>query len=135
MIDYGFTKQLDTDFESAVELVKERLRQEGFGIVTTTDLRQKFEEMFGVDFERYIVLAVCDPANTYKAICAEENAGLMLPCNVAVYERKGRTTVAAVRPTVAIQMIDNPDLKRIAKDIERKLKNVIDSLQPVGAAP
>jgi len=59
----------------------------------------------------------------------------MLPCNVIVYESDGKTRVAAIRPTVAMQMIDNPDLRRIAKDVERRLKHVIDSLQPVEALP
>ncbi len=134
MADYGFTKELDVDFEAAVELVKEQLRRAGFGILTTVDLRQKFEEKLGIDFQRYVILGVCDPANAYKALCVEENIGLMLPCNVIVYEHNRATMVAVIRPTVAMQMIDNPDLKRIAKDVERKLKNLIESLQSVGAA-
>ena len=82
---------------------------------------------------KYVILGACDPANACKALMAEENIGLMLPCNVIVYESDGGTTVGVVRPTVAMQMIDNPDLQRIAKDIERRLKSVIDALQPVAA--
>lgn len=135
MIEYGFTKWLDMDFESAVELIKEQLASAGFGILMTIDVKQKLEEKLDIEFRKYVILGACDPANACKALMAEENIGLLLPCNVVVYECDGGTTVGVVRPTVAIQMIDNLDLKRIAKDIERKLKNVIDSMQPVGAAP
>ena len=133
MIDYGFERELDTSFESAVEIVRERLQEAGFGVLTTIDVKEKFAEKLGIDMENYLILGVCDPAAAQKAICAEQNIGLMLPCNVIVYENCGRVIVAAVRPTVAMQMIDNLDLHRIARDIERRLKGFIDSLQPVGA--
>jgi uncharacterized protein (DUF302 family) len=135
MIEYGFTKWLDMDFESAVELVKEQLASEGLSVLTIIDIKQKLDKKLDIDFKKYMILGVCDPVNACKAIMAEENIGLMLPCNVVVYESDGGATVGVVRPTVTMQMIDNLDLKRIAKDIERRLKNVIDSMQPVGAAP
>lgn len=135
MIEYGFTKRLDMDFEAAVELVKEQLKSEGFGVLTTIDMKHQAEEMLGIDFMEYVILGVCDPLNTCKAIMAEECVGLLLPCNVVIYQTEGGTIVGASRPTVALQMIDNLDLHRIAKDIERRLKNVIDSLQPIGVAP
>lgn len=134
MIEYGFTKWLDLDFESAVELVKEQLVHAGFGILTAIDVKQKLEEKLDIDFKKYVILGACDPANACKALMAEETIGLMLPCNVIVYENDGGTTVGVIRPTVTMQMIDNLDLKRIAKDIERRLKNVIDALQPIAAA-
>ena len=135
MIEYGFVRQLDTDFDSAVELVTQQLRSEGFGVLAAIDLREKFREKLGIEFKRYVILGACDPASAYKALCVEENIGLMLPCNVIVYERDGGATVAVIRPTAAMQMIDNLDLRRLARDVERRLKSVIDSLQPVAAAP
>jgi uncharacterized protein (DUF302 family) len=133
MIEYGFTKWLDLDFDSAVELVKEQLQCEGFSVLMTIDVKQKLEEKLGIDFRRYVILGACDPTNACKALMAEENIGLMLPCNVIVYESDGGTTVGVVRPTVAMQRIDNLDLHRIAKDLERRLKSVIDALQPAAA--
>jgi uncharacterized protein (DUF302 family) len=144
MADYGLTKWLDMGFEAAVELLKEQLQRQGFGILMTIDMKQKLEEKLDIDFRKYIIIGACDPANACKAILAEENIGLLLPCNVIAYESAGGTVVAVIRPTIAMQMIDNPDLHRIAKDVERRLKNVIDALapqgrcapgQPVGAAP
>jgi len=135
MINYGYTKWLDMDFESAVELVKEQLQSQDFGILTTIDMKQKFEEKLGIDFRKYMIIGACDATNACKAIMAEENIGLLLPCNVVVYESKGGAVVGVIRPTVVMHMIENLDLHRIAKDIERRLKNVIDSMQPVSAVP
>ena len=135
MINYGYTKWLDMDFESAVELVKEQLQNQGFGILVMIDMKKKFEEKLGIDFRKYLIIGACDATNACKAIMAEENIGLLLPCNVIVYESEGGAVVGVIRPTVAMQMIENLDLHRIAKDVERRLKNVIDSMQPVGAAP
>jgi uncharacterized protein (DUF302 family) len=123
------------DFESAVELVKEQLQSQGFGILMMVDMKQKFEEKLGIDFRKYMIIGACDATNACKAIMAEENIGLLLPCNVIVYESEGGAVVGVIRPTVTMQMIDNSDLHRIAKDVERRLKNVIDSMQPVGAVP
>jgi len=135
MINYGYTKWLDMDFESAVELVKEQLQSQGFGIMMTLDMKQTFEEKLGIDFRKYMIIGACDATNACKAIMAEESIGLLLPCNVIVYESEGGAVVGVIRPTVAMQMIENLDLHRIAKDLERRLKNVIDSMQPVGAVP
>ncbi len=135
MTEYGFVKRLDMDFESAVELVKEHLQDGGFGVLTAIDVKERFQEKLGIDFKRYIILGVCDTVSTYKALCVEENIGLILPGNVIVYESDGGATVAVIRPTVVMQMIDNLDLRRVAKDIERRLKTVIDTLRPVGTAP
>jgi uncharacterized protein (DUF302 family) len=134
MVNYAFIRELGIDFDSAVELVKEQLKSEGFGIVMTLDMQQIFAEKLDIDFRHYLILGVCDPVNACKAIMAEEDIGLMLPCNVIVYESEGGTAVGVIRPTVTMQMVDNLDLHRIAKDVERRLKIVIDALQPVAAA-
>lgn len=134
MVDYGFVKELDTSFESAVEMVKEHLHNAGFGVLTTIDIKETFAEKLGIDFRKYVVLGACDPAIAHKAILAEECMGLMLLCSVIVYERDDRVMVVALRPTFAMQMIDNLDVKRIARDIERRLKEAFESMQPVEAS-
>jgi uncharacterized protein (DUF302 family) len=131
MTEYGFVRELDTDFESAVEAVKNSLREEGFNILMAIDVRAKLQDKLGIDFEKYVILGACDPVTAHKALMVEENIGLMLPCNVIVYEHDGKAIVGVIRPTVAMEMIDNPDLRRIAKDVERRLRRVIDSVQPV----
>ncbi len=128
MISYGFTKESSLPFEKVREAVTEELKKEGFGILTEIDLREKFREKLGIEFHRYVIIGACSPPNAYKAVQAEENIGLMLPCNVIVYERGDRTVLSVIRPTVAMQMIDNSDLKPVAELVEKKLKNVFDAV-------
>ena len=128
MIAYGFSKHVDTPFAKVVEEVTARLKEQGFGVLTTIDVREKFKEKLGIDFKKYVILGACHPANAHKAILAEEDIGLLLPCNVIVYEKDGGTTVSVIRPTVAMQMIGNPALQRIAEDVEAKLENVLASI-------
>ena len=128
MVNYGFTKELAVPFGEAVEVVTAALKEEGFGVLTTIDVREKFKEKLGVDFPNYVILGACNPPNAHKAILAEENIGLMLPCNVIVYEKAGKTVVGIIKPTVAMGMIDNKDLKPLALEVEARLKKVFDSL-------
>src|SRR5665811_1960437 len=87
MINYGFTKELNITYATVIELVRAALKKEGFGILTEIDVRGKMKEKLGIDMNKYIILGACNPPNAYKAILAEENIGLMLPCNVIVYEK------------------------------------------------
>jgi uncharacterized protein (DUF302 family) len=128
MIDYGFIKKINTDFEQSVEAVTKALETAGFGVLTTIDVKEKFKKKLGIDFGSYMILGACKPASAHQAIEAEQNIGLMLPCNVIVYEKDGGVIVAAIKPTVAMQMIDNPQLNTIATEVESQLKRVIESL-------
>jgi len=128
MIGYGFSKEIDTPFAQAVEEITKKLGDAGFGVLTKIDVREKFKEKLGIDFKNYLILGACNPASAHRAILAEEDVGLLLPCNVIVYERDGRTVVSVIRPTIAMQMVDNPGLKTIAKEIEAKLESVIASV-------
>lgn len=128
MIDYGFTKEFDMSFEDAIELVTSRLKDEGFGILTKIDIKQKLKEKLGIDFRKYVILGACHPASAHKAILAEPDIGLMLPCNVIVYEKDDKTVVSIVKPTVAMQMINNDELLEIAESVEKKLNNVMTSI-------
>jgi uncharacterized protein (DUF302 family) len=129
MIDYGFTKELDIPFETVTGQVREALKKEGFGILTEIDVREKMKEKLGLDMKKYIILGACNPPNAYKAILAEENIGLMLPCNVIVYEKGSKTVLSVIRPTVAMKMIDNVELQKIAEAVEGPLKKVFDAIQ------
>lgn len=124
MINYGFTKEIDKSFEEAVDFVSDELQKEGFGILTKIDVKDKFKEKLGIDFKKYVILGACNPPNAHKAILAEENIGLMLPCNVIVYEKGDKTVISIIRPTVAMKMINNKKLKEVAEHIETKLKHV-----------
>ncbi len=129
MINYGFTKELDAPFEEVLERVIEELGKEGFGVLTKIDVQDKFKEKLGIDFEKYVILGACNPANAHRAIRAEEDIGLMLPCNVICYESGDKTAVSIIRPTVAMGMIENGRLREIARGVEASLKKVFDSLE------
>ena len=128
MVTYGFTKEVDCSFEEAIERVTAALKKEGFGILTTIDVKEKFKEKLGIDFDKYVILGACNPPSAYKAICAEQHIGLMLPCNVIVYEKNKKTNVSIIKPSVAMSMIDNNELKDVAEHVELKLQQVIDAL-------
>jgi uncharacterized protein (DUF302 family) len=128
MINYGFTKELAMPFEKAEEVISKALKKEGFGILTKIDIKEKFKEKLGIDFKKYVILGACNPSNAHKAILAEENIGLMLPCNVIVYEREGKTVVSVIKPTAAMSVIGNEKLQQLAISVEAQLKNAFDSL-------
>ena len=87
------------------------------------------KEKLGLDMNKYIILGACNPPNAYKAILAEENIGLMLPCNVIVYEKGSKTVLSFIRPAVAMQMIDNMELQKVAEVVEVQLKKSFDAIK------
>jgi uncharacterized protein (DUF302 family) len=129
MINYGFTKELDIPYERVIELSRDALKKEGFGILTEINVKEKIKEKLDLDMRKYIILGACNPPNAYKAILTEENIGLMLPCNVIVYEKGNKTVLSIIRPTVAMQMIDNMELHKLADAIEGMLKTVFDAIK------
>jgi uncharacterized protein (DUF302 family) len=129
MIRYGFTKKINKPFEESVKMVSEELKKEGFGILTRIDVKDKFKEKLGIDFKKYIILGACHPSSAHKAIVAEENIGLMLPCNVIVYESGDRSIISIIKPTMAMGMIRNSELNEIAEEIEKKLECVINIIK------
>jgi len=129
MINYGFTKELNITYATVIELVRAALKKEGFGILTEIDVQGKMKEKLGIDMNKYIILGACNPPNAYKAILAEENIGLMLPCNVIVYEKGSKTVLSFIRPMVAMQMVDNVELQKIAEAVEEQLKKAFDAIK------
>ena len=128
MINYGFVKTINEPFDDVLERTKEKLQKEGFGILFSIDVSEKFKEKLDVDFKKYVILGACNPPSAYNAIQIEENIGLMLPCNVIMYEKDEKTVISIIKPTMAMQMINNEQLGEIAEHIEQKLKKVFDSI-------
>lgn len=128
MINYGFSKEADIPLERVLEIATEALKKEGFSVLTKIDLSEKFKEKLGVDFKKYVILETCNPQSAYKAVVAEENIGLFLPCNVLIYEKGNKTVVTIIKPTVAMAMIENDELNQIACEVETKLKRAFDSI-------
>ena len=109
--------------------MREALKNEGFGILTEIDVKEKMKEKLGLDMNKYIILGACNPPNAYKAILTEENIGLMLPCNVIVYQKGSKTVLSVIRPTVAMQMIENSELQIVAEAVEAQLKKSFDAIK------
>lgn len=125
---YGYKKQINLPFENVVERTKEELSKEGFGILTEINVKDTLKKKLDVDYDNYIILGACNPPFAYGALKAEKEIGLMLPCNVIVYEDASSVFVSAVLPSAAMGMVDNLELTPIAKEVEDKLKRVIDAI-------
>lgn len=127
MITYGFRKEISLPFQKAEELVTGELKKQGFGIMTRINVKEKFKEKLGIDFKNYVILGACSPSHAHKAILEEEDIGLLLPCNVIVYEKDDRTVLAVIKPSTAMGMVQNEALKDLAGEVESKLKEAFDS--------
>jgi len=125
---YGFSRTVNLSYNQAVEKVTEELKKEGFGVLTTIDVKETLKKKLNVDFRRYIILGACNPPFAYKSLQAEEEIGLLLPCNVVVYEKGDKTVVSAFDPMVMMKIVDNPAVKTVAEEVQSRLKRVIASL-------
>jgi len=109
--------------------VPEALAAEGFGVLTEIDVRETLKKKLDVDFRRYRILGACNPPLAYRALQADLEVGLMLPCNVIVYEGDdGRAIVAAVDPMETVAARGNPEIARVAETVRAKLERVLDRL-------
>jgi uncharacterized protein (DUF302 family) len=125
---YGFVKATGLTFGDALEKVEEELRKEGFKILTTIDVQAKFKEKLNIDFPKYMILGACNPKLAHEAISAEWNIGLLLPCNVIVYEKDSQVWVGVMKPSEAMAIVQNEALHDLAATVEAKLKRAFDEL-------
>ena len=130
MAPIGIQKTLDIGFDDALTRIPEALKAEGFGVLTEIDVQQTLKKKLDVDFRRYRILGACNPQFAHKALQHSLDVGMLMPCNVIVYETDdGRTVVSAVDPmqTMAAAQGD-PALRPLADAVQQKLKKVVDSL-------
>ena len=125
---YGISKTTSLGYQQAIDKVTEELKKEGFGVLTTIDVKETLKKKLNVDFEDYIILGACNPPFAHKSLLAERDLGLLLPCNVIVYEEDGKTFIAGVKPTLTMTMVGNQKLEKVAYEVERKLSKAIDSV-------
>ena len=128
---YGIGTTIELDYPRAVARVKEELAKEGFGVLTEIDVAATMKKKLDVDFRPYVILGACNPPLAYKALTAERDIGLLLPCNVIVYadDTPGRTVVAAMDPVEAMKLADNPGVRPLAEDVRERLTRVIDAVE------
>ncbi|MFH1383226.1 MAG: DUF302 domain-containing protein [Chloroflexota bacterium] len=125
---YYHKRQVNLSFPSAVDKIKDELKKEGFGVLTEIDVKATLKKKLDVEFGDYVILGACNPPFAYQALQAERDIGLLMPCNVIVYREGDKTFVAAVRPTLSMQMTGNQNLAGLAEQVEQKLKKAIDSV-------
>ena len=127
-MNYGYSKQVDLSFEKTVKKVREELSKEGFGVLTEIDVKATMKKKLDVDYGNYIILGACNPTFAHKALQVDKEIGLLLPCNVIVYEEDEKVVVSAIIPTVAMSIAEILELGGIASDVEKRLKQVINSI-------
>lgn len=127
--EYGIVRHVAVGYEEALALAREALKEQGFGVLTEIDVKKTMKEKIDVDFKPYIILGACNPHLAYKALMAEPDIGLMLPCNVVVYEEgPGAATVQAISPMSALGVVENDGLQDVADQAEAKLTAAMDAV-------
>ena len=124
-MQYGFSKTVDLPFEQTIERVTEELKKEGFGVLTTIDVKETLKKKIDVDFKKYTILGACNPPIAHKALQTEEELGLLLPCNVIVYEKDDKTKVSIFDPMLMTNIVDNKQMEPIANEVKEKLQRVL----------
>lgn len=125
---YYYKKEVRISFVDAVLRTKEELAKEGFGILTEIDVKATLKKKLDIDYDDYIILGACNPPLAYKALMVEKDIGLLLPCNLLVYEDGSKVYVSAIVPSVAMGMVENQNLAKIAKEVDEKLRKVVDAI-------
>ena len=127
---YGIGTTIPMEYEPAVARTKEALAAEGFGILAEIDVSATLKKKLGVDFRPYVILGACNPPLAHRALSAEPDIGLLLPCNVVVYaaDAPGHSVVAAMDPVEALKLTGNDEIAPVADEVRRRLVRALESI-------
>ena len=127
---YGLGVEVALAYDDAVARVTDALKAEGFGVLTTIDVKSTLKQKLDLEFRKYVILGACNPHLASRALATELEVGLLLPCNVIVYElAAGRSAVSAMAPLPAMGIVGNPTLKDVAAEADAKLRRALASLE------
>lgn len=127
---YGLRVDLNVPYEEALARTTAALQQEGFGVLTTINVQQTLKQKLNRDFRQYVILGACNPPLADRALRAELEIGLLLPCNVIVYDRgAGSSSVAAMAPLPAMGLVGNRELEAVAREADTKLRRALERVE------
>ncbi len=130
MANYGIEKRLEgVAFDDAIERVTAALKEQGFGVLTEIDVKATLKQKLDVDFRRYRILGACNPPIAHRALEAEPQIGLLLPCNVVVQEADdGAVSVSAIDPKAMFSVVNRPDMEPLVAEVEQRLRAALDAI-------
>ena len=131
---YTLSTTVDLDFADAVDRVRSELKQEGFGVLCEIDVQATMRAKLGAEMEPYLILGACNPPLAHRALSAEPELGVLLPCNVVVYQRSGETQIAAVDPERMLSIVDNDELATVAAEVKERLADVVERAAAAGTS-
>jgi uncharacterized protein (DUF302 family) len=127
--EYAFSTVLNTSYEDAISKVTDALKEEGFGVLTEIDVKSTLKKKLDVDFRKYVILGACNPPYAHRTLQTDLDVGLLLPCNVIVYETDDKKAyISALNPVSALKVIKSQELRKIAKEVSEKLKRVVEKV-------
>lgn len=127
-MSYYIVKRTPLGFDEAVASTIERLKEQGFGVLTDIDVKATLKQKIGVDFRRYRILGACNPHLAHKALMAEDKVGVLLPCSVIVQETEdGGTEIAAIDPLTAMATVGNEGLAELGKEAQERLRRAVEA--------
>ena len=129
MSELGFQSRISLSYEAAMEKVTEALKTEGYGVLTNIDVKETMQKKLGAEFRKYSILGACNPVLAHKALTIRPEIGLLLPCNVIVYEESNSTVVNIIDPLSMFDFFKDPDLEPVAEDARNRLLRVSEAIQ------
>jgi len=123
---YTLSAATELGFTDAAERVRDELKAEGFGILCEIDVQATLKEKLGVDGEPYLILGACNPPLAHRALEAEPDLGTLLPCNVVVYQRGGKTQISAIDAERMLSIVGNDALAPVAAEVRSRLAAVVE---------
>jgi len=125
---YSFSKVVSLTYEQAIEKVTDELKKSGFGVLTSIDVKETMKKKLNIDFPKYVILGACNPPFAHLALQADEQIGLLLPCNIIVYEKDDKTVVSVFDPMVMMKIMDNEAMRPIAEEVKQRLEMVLEAI-------